>query len=197
MSMIGKKILMGLPVAILVAMLSPAPASANFWHGCNTSQPCPANSTHHIFYYSTNLGPQTKGGVEATRTLSFDNVPGWSTTTMEFHGSSDVQYYPGDLPTGTLARYLCQEPSGGVCNHGHIRFDWSNITAAGMDNALDLQALACAETAHSVGLGHPEDFNVSNDPGTYYCMLNYVYSGMPRYLGSHNVGRMTSEPEYS
>lgn len=67
--------------------------SANFnEQGCayGDVKPCPANSRHHIFYYGSTMTSSAIYWTNQTRSDSYNQVPGWSTASTEYHGSSDV-----------------------------------------------------------------------------------------------------------
>lgn len=155
-------------------------------------EPCPANSTHHIFFFGASMSSSAIYWTNKTRTDSYNNVPGWSTASTAYHGSSDLHMiYTNTLDSDTYGIYSCSTiGSGGVCDHGHVEYNaqlWPDLSGS------QRQSLACHETGHSVGLAHPLSSGQQDDPDIFHCM---VQAGWPMYLGDHNIWHMTSEPYY-
>ncbi|MET4078663.1 hypothetical protein [Janibacter sp. UYMM211] len=175
--------------------------SANFnEQGCayGDAKPCPANSRHHIFYYGDSMSSSATYWTNATRSDSYNNVPGWTTARTEYHGSSDVHMMlsgNGDgIPGNLSGHYSCSEiGSGRVCDHGHVRIRSSAFDAL---DGSERQSLLCHEIGHSVGLTHPADDGQVDNPSEFHCMTNSsaVY---PPFLGTHNTGHMQDESYYN
>jgi len=68
------------------------------------------------------------------------------------------------------------------CRHGHVRYKNSGLSTTTYERAL-----ACHETAHSVGLRHHG--SSANSQSIVHCVWNPVPSNDP-YVGSHNVAHI-------
>jgi hypothetical protein len=164
----------------------PEVAMASNFGGCNAgarNTPCFAEDRQHL--YSMSLGPRLGAATVATYTQSYETTD--LVTGRESPGSvnADVHYFVDDsLPANVLGRYDCTRwLSGGRCEHALIRYHGEEV--AGFSDAR-LQALACHETGHSVGLRHPPN----TDTATYGCMVNPVPN--VRHMGAHNANHINS-----
>lgn len=156
---------------------APAAQAGNFGGCSGTNEPCFANNNYHTFIY--NLGPRMRTALERTRTESYETTDLTTAVQGSAADSNAEDVYAEfvrNLPFGAVGQYLCvYAGASGTCNHGHVRFDDSQI--GGFSDA-QLQSLACHEVGHSVGLLH----------GPYECIQSGQVSA--RYLGSHNVAHI-------
>jgi hypothetical protein len=178
---------LGVAAASICALLQAPSASAGNFGGCNNGvsfPSCLANNSTHYMSYDLTSGWRT--ATESTRTQSFETTD--LTTILTVHDSSDVHYYVETTAGASyIGKYFCATwgPSG-ICNHAHVAYNGPN--GSGLSTS-DLQSVACHETGHSVGLRHPEDSNLPDDPSVYQCM---VVNGFPRFLGGHNADHINA-----
>lgn len=179
----------GLLLAALLPLHGSPPASANIRpNDCTyagAATPCAANNKNHYFYRDSNLPTTWEVAVEATRTGTYSNVPGWNTFSTTSHASADVHFLRDDgIGSALIGQYSCSTIlSNGRCDHAHIRFnhDYSQLTDG------QKRSVACHETGHSLALTHPPD----DDAAIYQCM---VVDGFPIPLGAHNVWHLQTNP---
>lgn len=185
-SMVSRATALAVLCAVLFGVFT-ASALANFREeGCPPGDlgPCLAdNSFHEVFFY---LGPRLAAATQRTLTQSYDTTDLTISRTTD-HAQADVAYGVQDLP-GSIGLYECVAwVAGNRCDHAHVYYDGPEVANY---SDSDLQALACHETGHSVGLLHPADEGQPNNPRDFFCMIQGGYPGKPRFLGPHNTGHI-------
>lgn len=189
---------MALLSGLLVTVL-PRVVGANFLyessHVCDSSlasQPCLANGTYHT--YAMDVGGNFASAVNGTLYDSYDTTDLYIAPAQYDHSSdTDVYYYYDNaLPATVLGRTSClmEGTHAAKCDHFHVRFNqqlaidlgWGDGTAADQSR---LQAIACHETGHTVGLTH-----VEGNESLYQCMSTPIDADTPHTMGTHNVGHV-------
>jgi hypothetical protein len=184
---------------ILLATLAGL-ASANNFAGdqagftCSTApanEVCLADSSHHTFF--KDVGPNYSAAIDATLN------DGWAATTVltvgpaaEAHGGTDAYYFYSNLGGGLLGQVNCLTlgPNPGRCIHFHVELDVNEAIAQGWGDGSGfdqnrLQAIACHETGHTLGLFHVTGGSAT----TYHCMRNTTtanFETVPSTIGPHN-----------
>lgn len=180
-------------LTILLGIAHISTSSAGNLDGCDAGEqvPCFANNSYHTATY--NLGPRLYAATERTRTQTYETTDlTTDVDTTNTHDDNEDLYYGVDdsLPPNVYGIYTCHfYLSGQRCTHAHIRYHGAEIAGLSDD---DLQALACHETGHSLGLWHPADRGYTNDPNTFGCMVQGFYPGKPKYLQTHNTIHINS-----
>ncbi len=177
--------------AILLALGAVSASAENFNYAndsttCN-ARPCPQTNKSFYRYYDANLPSSYESATTATHTDSFSNVPGWNSYLTSSHDESDVHYLRDDSISANVAGvYSCstQVNNNQQCSHGHVRYN----TRYSSWGSTRKKALACHETAHSVGLFHPEDDSLGAEDTRGCVATVHLFEGTPYpYLGDHNI----------
>ena len=188
---------------VVVGVLAALPATAgNFNYGddselCNGAYtaPCPRTNKNFYRYYDANLPTTYETATSATHNDTYTAVPGWNSYTSS-HADSDVHYLIDDLPSGVAGSYTCSTTaySNQQCSHGHVRYD----VDFNYFSAAQKKALACHETAHSVGLHHPNS-DVFGTEELYGCVSTphiFRQADAYPYIGQHSSSHMQVSNPY-
>ncbi|NYG59057.1 hypothetical protein BJ980_001980 [Nocardioides daedukensis] len=187
---------------LLAVLLGPNANADNFNYGNDsltcTNQPCPQTNKNFYRYHDANLPAMWEDAVNDTHWNTYTVVPGWNSYNTVVHNDADVHYLiDTTLDYDTAGTYVCSTQSSGgqTCDHGHIRFN--GIAPYNSWGAVRKEALACHESAHSVGLKHPTS-NVAGAEATYGCVATpHLFSGPPEPdLKSHNRSHMQVSNPY-
>ncbi|MFN2624747.1 MAG: hypothetical protein ABR520_01510 [Mycobacteriales bacterium] len=165
-------------------------AHASNFGGCaaNTTQACFANNSTHYMYYDLTSG--WRAATEATRTQSYETTN--LTTILSESQYADVLYGIDTVFTAGFGYYRCLSwvnDGQGKCAKAEVNYSGPRGPEL---TSSQLQSVACHETGHSVGLWHPADKGLTDDPNIYQCATNRAGS-FPPLLGSHNVGHINGK----